>query len=249
MKRKTSLCMITSFFLVLFFITLVLCADLVFHQKEAKPSSGMTATTPNTDLTAVAPASKYAAETMTGITGEMTAKVINSSIFSELIGAATMHPRRRKMTDLTKDPESNTMQTLINTWINGSYSPVHRHDDYSEAFVILRGALAFFVFSEDGSEITCHILFRTAGEVTANRPNTNLVMIVEKKQWHAMAAAPPSLGYPGHAVIFETSGHTFDTSKATKILAPFAPQYGSDGLNGDPLYFETVLLPKCPHAT
>jgi hypothetical protein len=42
------------------------------------------------------------------------------------------------------------------------------------------------------------------------------VVVVEKGVWHAMAAAPVELGYPGHAVIFETSGHSYDNSKSTK---------------------------------
>ena len=49
------------------------------------------------------------------------------------------------------------------------------------------------------------------------------VIIVEKKQYHAMAAAPTSLGWPGHAVVFETSGHMFDASASTKVY--FASVY------------------------
>lgn len=46
----------------------------------------------------------------------------------------------------------------------------------------------------------------------------NRALIVEKNGWHAMTAAPVELGYPGYAVIFEISGHTYDTSKATKVM-------------------------------
>lgn len=54
------------------------------------------------------------------------------------------------MNDLTKDPSSNTLQTLLNTWIEGSYSPVHKHFDYAETFTALDGALAFFTFGPSG---------------------------------------------------------------------------------------------------
>lgn len=77
-----------------------------------------------------------------------------------------------------------------------------------QAFVILDGALAFFTFNDLGMG-KCHVL---------DSSGSDRVIIVEKGEWHAMTAAPPSLGYPGHAVIFETSGHTFDTSKATKVI-------------------------------
>eukprot|EP01037_Dinobryon_pediforme_P018178 gene18178-18428_t len=59
-----------------------------------------------------------------------------------------------------------------------------------------------------------------------------------------MTAAPPELGWPGHAVIFEMSGHYYDPLKSTKVLAPFAPKFG-DGLDGDPTYF-AQLLRLCP---
>ena len=36
------------------------------------------------------------------------------------------------MIDLTKDPPNNSLQSLMNTWVNGSYSPVHKHPDYAE---------------------------------------------------------------------------------------------------------------------
>lgn len=77
---------------------------------------------------------KYLAEQSNNIriNSNQNVKVISSSIYHELIKSADKHPRKRKMTDLTKEPNTNTLQTLINTWISGSYSPVHRHETYSE---------------------------------------------------------------------------------------------------------------------
>jgi hypothetical protein len=54
-------------------------------------------------------------------------KVISKTIFSKLIEDASHSKRKRKMTDLTLNPTDNSMQTLVNTWTNGSYSPVHKH--------------------------------------------------------------------------------------------------------------------------
>jgi hypothetical protein len=91
---------------------------------------------------------------------------------------------------------------------------------FTQAFVILQGALAFFTFTETG-EVTCNVLSNTTPAVDKPTPSSvaaeDRALIVEKNGWHAMTAAPVELGYPGYAVIFEISGHTYDTSKATKV--------------------------------
>jgi hypothetical protein len=81
---------------------------------------------------ALKPSKKYSASLMPGVDPESDVKVVSSSIFAELIETATKHPRGRKMNDLTKDPVHNSMQVLVNTWTSGSFSPVHKHDEYSE---------------------------------------------------------------------------------------------------------------------
>lgn len=170
-----------------------------------------------------------------GLDSTNNVKTIGGNCFQNLIETATLSQRKRKMVDLTKDAEQNSMQTLLNTWIEGSYSPVHSHMDYSEAFYIVEGSLAFFTFSESGDKVDCHILSSNPQHKEGVR-----VIIVEKGQWHAMTAAPRSMGYPGHAIIFETSGHKFEASKPTKTLAPFAPV--GDTLNGDPGTFLFYLF-------
>ena len=45
----------------------------------------------------------------------------------------------------------------------------------------------------------------------------NRVIIVEKNQYHAMAAAPTYLGWPGYAVVFESSGHVHNPAKNSKV--------------------------------
>ena len=117
-------------------------------------------------------------------------KVVNLASFPGLYEKAKAHPRKRKMTDLTMNPEKNTLQVLVNTWMEGSYSPVHMHPHYSEAFVILSGELAFFTFTEDGTP-TCHILSDKGKKA----------IIVEAGQYHAMTAAPTMLGYSGQVSI------------------------------------------------
>ena len=160
-------------------------------------------------------------------------KVVSRAAFAGLLDKAKAHPRKRKMTDLTMNPETNSLQVLVNTWTEGSYSPVHMHPTYSEAFVILDGELAFFTFTADGVA-TCHIL----------SADQNPALIVEAGQFHGMTAAPTSLGYRGHAIVFENSGHVYDAKASTKALASFAPAL-DNGLNGDPDFYKNILQ-KCP---
>ena len=71
-------------------------------------------------------------------------------------------------------------------------------------------------------------------------------IVVEAREWHAMAAAPRALGYPGHAIVFETSGHVYDAAAGAKLLAPWAP-HGDGGLGGDAEHF-AGLFAACPRA-
>ncbi len=88
-------------------------------------------------LTLATPTLKYAAESLKGLDSNDAFKVISSKNFDDLINEAKNKPRKRKMIDLTKDPKANKLQTLMNTWTEGSYSPVHKHSDYSEVHIIL----------------------------------------------------------------------------------------------------------------
>jgi cupin fold WbuC family metalloprotein len=173
-------------------------------------------------------------------------KPVFSSPFSEMVSRAKADQRRRRMTDFTIDPKTAPLQTILNTWIEGSYSPIHLHEHWSETFVPLDGAIAFFTWPNASrtdlnapGSAQCHII-QPGGDTRA--------LIVEPHHWHAMTAAPKSLGYPGHAVVFETSAHNFDTKVRAKLLAPFAPR-PADLSEGDPTYFVEKLLPLCPRAT
>ncbi|KAK3284012.1 hypothetical protein CYMTET_8312 [Cymbomonas tetramitiformis] len=183
----------------------------------------------------LAPITTFTADQLVGLEPSIGVKEITVQHFDSMIKTAKATDRKRKMVDLTQDPARNDLQTMMNTWIEGSYSPVHLHREYAETFVVLHGALLFFTFDPDGSSPLCHILSPT-GNARA--------IVVEKGEWHAMTAAPTSLGYPGEAIVFETSGHKFDLSVPTKVLATFAPS-GPGGIEGDPNYFAAKLIPLC----
>ena len=124
-------------------------------------------------------------------------KVVNSKYFERLINTARNTERKRKMNDITMNPTENSLQVLINTWVEGSYSPVHKHPQYSEAFIILEGALAFFTYSDSG-EAVCHVLSSTG--VTSDK-----AIIVEANQFHSMTAAPTYLGKHCRIIITTSS--------------------------------------------
>lgn len=97
---------------------------------------------------------------------------------------------------------------------------------FHKTFVVLHGALAFFTFDKNGQDISCTILHNMIG----NNPNpttnsivleTQQVLIIEKQQWHALCAAPISLGWPGYAIVFETNGRIFDPSLSFKVVSYF----------------------------
>ncbi|CAK0838632.1 unnamed protein product [Prorocentrum cordatum] len=170
-----------------------------------------------------------------GVSADSGVKQIFASQFDDLVSTAKKHKRGRRMADFTRDAENNPLQTLLNTWTEGSYSPVHRHDLWAETFVVLKGALAFFTWPNGtNADPRCDVI-QDAGDVRG--------IVVEAKEWHAMTAAPASLGYPGHAVVFETSGHKFNKNLSTHELANFAPL--GDGVDGDPDFFTRHLLPFC----
>ncbi len=94
---------------------------------------------------------------------------------------------------------------------------------------MLHGALAFFVFSPFGDEIECRIIADSsyrrghsgirADSIASSGSSSGIdrVIVVERMQWHAMTAAPTELGWPGYAVVFETSGHQYDPSRPVKV--------------------------------
>lgn len=185
------------------------------------------------------PASYSAQQPPLGVLPSAGVKPVSASAFAGLIEQAAARPRRRLMTDYTRDPENNLLQNMVNTWTEGSYSPIHLHEQWAETFVCLDGALAFFIWTRAESrepKPRCHVI-RPGGEVRA--------LIVESGEWHAMTALPRAFGGPGHAVVLEMSGHSYAPGGAAKTIASFAPQGDVANGNGDRRYFEEQLLPLC----
>jgi len=175
---------------------------------------------------------------------KVSSNTVGENDINKWLNMALNHPRRRKMNDLTKDPSNNDMQVLVNSWIEGSFSPIHMHRDYDEVFVPLSGALAFFSFDSDGKIPTCHILSPESLNLSDGQQTTRLI-VISKGDYHAMTAAPSSLGYDGKAVVMETSAHKYNPRIQTKYLSSHwhTTNNEQDGIKKD---YEH-LLKVCPY--
>ena len=74
------------------------------------------------------PSPWHAADGTGGVRSADGVKPVFAAGFKDLVSAAQAHPRKRRMTDLTRTPSENGLQNLVNVWSEGSYSPVHLHE-------------------------------------------------------------------------------------------------------------------------
>lgn len=97
----------------------------------------------------------------------------------------------------------------------GTYVTPHRHLDppKSEAFVILRGTMAFFVFEDDGSLARAHVL----GE--PGQRGRACGIDIEPGVWHALAPLSEVV------VCYEVKPGPYVAS-TDKDFAPWAPPEG-----------------------
>ena len=150
-----------------------LCLTLLFTSRgdRAHELFGRSAAAPDGGV--VAPASSYTAEAPIGVDPSAGVKLLDDRAFERMLGMATASARGRKMFDFTRDPPANSLQTLVNAWTEGSYSPVHRHAAYAESFVVLAGALAFFTFDAQAPHApSCHVLVHCIQSSSPHSPSS-----------------------------------------------------------------------------
>ena len=82
--------------------------------------------------------------------------LIDNALLDELCAAAAAHPRRRKNRNF-HPRDDHPAHRLLNAMQPDSYIPPHRHLDppKAEAWILLRGAVAFFTFEDDGRVREC----------------------------------------------------------------------------------------------
>ena len=144
--------------------------------------------------------------------GELT--LITQALVDRALAYSRQSPRQRVILPFHKGPR-DPLHRMLNAVQPGSYVRPHRHLDppKAEAFVVLRGSLAFFSFSEDGDVREC---VRLAAD--GARFGVDLVPGV----FHSFIALEPD------TLIYEVKTGPY-TQATDKEFAPFAPEEDGAG--------------------
>lgn len=145
--------------------------------------------------------------------------------FQALITRAENTPRLRTNHNFHLG-DSDPTHRFLNVLIQGTYVPPHKHTNppKSEAFVILRGQVAFFTFNDAGEVIEAHRL-------AANDPSFPCGIDILPGVWHSITALSET------AVCYEVKPGPY-TPLGDKVLAPFAPPEGDAAA---PAYLASLL--------
>ena len=75
-------------------------------------------------------------------------EIINLELLNLITTKAKESPRLRMNYNFHKSPESKA-QVLLNAMEPGTLLPVHRHQNTSETYILLKGSLKVLFYSED----------------------------------------------------------------------------------------------------
>lgn len=142
-------------------------------------------------------------------------QIIAKSLFASLVERAKTSPRLRANHNFHQTAAENPNR-FLNVLVEGTYIAPHRHLDppKPEAFLVLEGQVALFVFEEDGAIAECHLL----------GPETpSWGVDVPAGVWHSMAVLSP------HAVCYELKPGPY-VAASDKEFAPWAPREGEPGV-------------------
>lgn len=146
----------------------------------------------------------------------MSANVISSQLFSQLIAQAEERQRRRQHHNLHSSYE-DPCQRLLNAIAMDSYIRPHRHalDPKAESLIAIRGLFALITF-EDGGAVDEVVRF---GSEIFCREDPAVAFGVElpPDTWHTVVALAPE------SVLLELKPGPFDPNGA-KELADWAPE-------------------------
>lgn len=141
-------------------------------------------------------------------------KLIDQNLFEYMLHEAHASPRKRKNFNFHPTLQDNPHR-FLNVMLRGTYVTPHRHltPPKPESFLVLQGALLFFIFNDDGSIREMH---RLGGE------NNPVGIDIEAGLWHTLVVDGD------HAIIYEVKPGPYDPSE-DKQFAPFAPHEGEAG--------------------
>lgn len=144
----------------------------------------------------------------------MKIELIDETLLQATCARAASAPRLRTNHNFHPRLEDNPHR-FLNVMRRGTYVTPHRHLDppKSEAFVILRGTIAFFVFEEDGSLARAHVLADPTQREHAYGID------IEPGVWHALAPLSEEV------VCYEVKPGPY-VATTDKDFAPWAPREG-----------------------
>jgi cupin fold WbuC family metalloprotein len=138
--------------------------------------------------------------------GQLT--VISRTCVEATIAASRESPRRRIIQPFHRNP-GDSIHRMLNAVQPGSYVRPHRHLDppKAEAFIVLRGAIAFFTFEDDGRMLDC-VRLAADGDLIG--------VDLMPGMYHCLLALEPD------TVIYEAKTGPY-VALTDKAFAPWAP--------------------------
>jgi cupin fold WbuC family metalloprotein len=135
-------------------------------------------------------------------------QLIDAALLAEVLRQARKSPRLRMNYNFHARDEENPNR-FLNAILRGSYIAPHRHlnPPKPEAFVVVEGRVAFFIFDDAGAVAAVHFLGREPGDALGIDQPPGV--------WHTLAALTP------HAVCYEVKPGPY--APAGKDFAPLGP--------------------------
>lgn len=162
----------------------------------------------------------------------MSVQIINDALIRSIAAAAQQSPRQRMNHNFHSSPADNPHR-FLNVLLKGTYVTPHRHlnPGKPEAFLVLEGYAAVFLFADDGAISACHVIGR--GPVPENLPAPVVGIGVDLPPgvWHTVAVLT------GECVCYEVKPGPWDPG-TDKEFAPWAPLEGDPAA---PAYLATLL--------
>jgi cupin fold WbuC family metalloprotein len=156
-------------------------------------------------------------------------QTLGRDLFRQLIEQAQRSPRLRINHNFHTSMEDNPHR-FLNVMMKGTYIAPHRHLDppKAEAFLVLEGEVAFFIFDDLGRVVRAEL-------VGVDPIGIDLPVGV----WHTLTPVT------AHAVCYEVKPGPYLAAN-DKDFAPWAPREGDPAV---PAYLETLLSAlKSKHA-
>ena len=139
---------------------------------------------------------------------------LTEDLLTSGLEAAHASPRRRIILPIHRAQDA-LVQRMFNFMLPGTYVQPHLHprEGAIETMMVLRGALGFVLFDNEGN-------VRDHWRLTAGTPSA--ILDIEPNLWHGMVILEPD------TVILEIKRGPYDT-QLDKVFADWAPAEDDDG--------------------